>query len=89
MEPTMTMKYALPAIALATLAMPALAADVEFYVVQNIATNKCSVMEQKLSRYPSAFLPTDANTKLIGTASYKTQAEAETSMKADKVCAAK
>ena len=58
---------------------PALAAN-EFYVVRDGASKKCSVVEQK---------PTVATTTLVGTAVYKTQAEAETAMKADKICAAK
>ena len=73
-----TMKYALCGVALAALVTPALAAD-EFYVVQDTATNKCSIVEQK---------PTSATMKLIGTTVYTTQAEAEAGMKAEKVCAA-
>ena len=73
----MTMKYALCGVALAALVTPALAAN-EFYVVQDTATNKCSIVEQK---------PTAATMKVIGTAAYKTQAEAAAGMKADKACA--
>jgi hypothetical protein len=76
---TMNIKYALCAAALAALVTPALAAS-EFYVVQDGASKKCSVVQQK---------PTAATTTLVGTAAYKTQAEAETAMKADKICAAK
>jgi hypothetical protein len=75
----MSMKYALCGVALAALVTPALAAN-EFYVVQDSASQKCSVVEQK---------PTVATIKLVGTAVYKTQTEAETAMKADKICAAK
>jgi hypothetical protein len=75
----MSIKYALCGVALAALVTPALAAN-EFYVVQDTASKKCSIAEQK---------PTVATSTLVGTASYKTQAEAETAMKADKVCAAK
>jgi hypothetical protein len=78
-EMTMKMKYALCAIGLAALVTPAFAAS-EFYVVQDTATNKCSVVEQK---------PTAATTKLVGTTVYKTQAEADIGMKADKICASK
>ena len=84
----MTMKYVLFGIILASLATPALAANVEFYVVKNTTSNKCAIKEQRLSRYPSAFLPTDANTTLVGTTSYKTLVAAKTAMKADSVCAA-
>ena len=75
----MTMKYTLCAIAFAALVTPALAAN-EFYVVQDSATKKCSVVEQK---------PTAATSTQVGTVVYKTQAEADTAMKADKLCAAK
>ena len=75
----MTMKYAMGAIALAMLVTPALAAT-EFYVVQNTATKACTVVEQK---------PTVATSVLINATVYKTQAEAEAGMKADKVCATK
>jgi hypothetical protein len=82
----MTMKCALFGIILASFVTPAFAADVEFYVVQNITSNKCSIKEQKLSQYPSAFLPTDASVKLVGTSSYETRAAAEAAMKADTIC---
>ena len=59
--------------------MPALAAGT-YYVVQNTATKACTVVEQK---------PTVATSVLIGTSVYKTLAEAEAGMKADKVCAPK
>ncbi len=75
----MTMKYAMGAIALAMLVTPALAADA-YYVVQNTATKACTVVEQK---------PTVATSVLVSTTVYKTQAEAEAGMKADKVCAPK
>jgi hypothetical protein len=75
----MSIKYALCGVALAALVTPALAAN-EFYVVQDTASKKCSVAEQK---------PTVATSTLVSTTAYKTQAEAETAMKADKICAAK
>ena len=75
----MSIKYALCGVALAALVTPALAAN-EFYVVQDTASKKCSIVEQK---------PTVATLTLVGTTSYKTQAEAETAMKADKICATK
>jgi len=75
----MNMKFALCAVALASLVTPALAAN-EFFVVQDAATKKCSVVEKK---------PSDATMTLVGTTVYKTQAEADVAMKADKVCAPK
>ena len=74
---TMNIKYALCGVALAALVTPALAAN-EFYVVQDSATKKCSIVDQK---------PTAAALMLVGTTVYKTQAEAEIAMKADKICA--
>jgi hypothetical protein len=76
---TRNMKYALCGVALAALVTPALAAN-EYFVVQDSTTKKCSIVEQK---------PTMATTTPVGTTVYKTQAEAEIGMKADKVCAAK
>jgi hypothetical protein len=75
----MSIKYALCGVALAALVTPALAAN-EFYVVQDTASKKCSIAERK---------PTVATSTLVSTTAYKTQAEAETAMKADKICAAK
>ena len=75
----MSIKYALCGVALAALVTPALAAN-EFYVVQDTASKKCSIAEQK---------PTVATSTLVSTTAYETQAEAETAMKADKICAAK
>jgi hypothetical protein len=78
-EITMNMKYALCGIALAALVTPALAAG-PFYVVQNIATKECSIVEN-IPRV-SAMIP-------VGTAVYKTHSEAEIGMKADNVCRSK
>jgi hypothetical protein len=71
----MMIKYALCGIALAALVTPALAAN-EFYVVQNITTMGCSVVEQR---------PTESTMKQVGEV-YDTQAKAEAAMKADKLC---
>jgi hypothetical protein len=76
---TMNIKYVLCGVALAALVTPALAAN-EFYVVQDTATSKCSIVEQK---------PTAATMKLVGTTAYKTQAEAAAGLAADKACASK
>ena len=62
---------------LAALATPALAQ--EFYIVQDTATKKCTIVDKK---------PT-VTTQTIVTPSgtvYKTRAEAETGMKTVKVC---
>ena len=82
----MTIKCALFGIILASFVTPAFAANVEFYVVQNIASHKCSIKELKLSQYPSEFLPTNASMKLVGTSSYKTWAAAKAAMKSNTIC---
>jgi hypothetical protein len=76
---SMSMKYALCAIAIAALVTPALAAN-EFHVVQDSATKKCTIVEQK---------PTAATMTVVSTSIYKTQAEAEAGLKTIKVCEAK
>ena len=82
----MTMKCAFFGLILASFVTPALAANVEFYVVQNTTPHKCSIKELKLSQYPSEFLPTNASMKLVGATSYKTWSAAKAAMKADTVC---
>jgi hypothetical protein len=59
----------------ASFAMPALAAN-EFYLVQDGASKKCSIVEAK---------PTVTTTTVVGTV-HKTRLEAETAMKAAKSC---
>lgn len=88
-ETTMTVKYVLFGIAFIAFVTPALAAkakNVEFYVVQNVASHKCSIKELKLSQYPSEFLPTNASMKLVGTTSYRSLSAAKAAMKADTIC---
>ena len=57
---------------------PALAAD-EFYVVQDVKTKKCTIVDKK---------PTDTSMTVVSPSgtTYKTRAEAETGMKTVKVC---
>jgi hypothetical protein len=55
---------------------PALAAD-EFYVVQDVKTKKCTIVDKK---------PTTTETTVVGNGVYKTRVEAETGMKTVKVC---
>jgi hypothetical protein len=57
---------------------PALA-QTEFYVVQDTATKKCTIVDKK---------PTVTTTTIVTPAGtiYKTRAEAETGMKSIKVC---
>jgi hypothetical protein len=60
-----------------SLAAPALAAN-EFYLVQDTASKKCSIVEAK---------PTMGTMTVVGLV-HKTKLEAETAMKADKSCVA-
>jgi len=73
----MKMKLITAAALVAAFAMPAFAAD-EYYVVQDTATKKCSIVEA---------VPTISTIKVVGEA-YKTMAEAEAAMKANKSCVA-
>lgn len=57
-------------------AAPAFAAA-EFYVGQDAATKKCSVSEKK---------PDGTKVMMVGKTSFKTKAEAEAAIKADKDC---
>jgi len=68
----MKMKLIVAAALLAAFAIPAFAAN-EFYLVQNTATKKCSVVESK---------PTADTIKVIG-AVHATMEEAQAAMKAD------
>ena len=62
----------------ASFAAPAFAAD-EFYVVQDVKTKKCTVVDKK---------PTESSITVVSPsgAVYKTRTEAETGMKTVKVC---
>jgi len=70
------MKKLLAVAMLAAFVTPALAAD-EFYVVQDVKTKKCTVVDKR---------PTTTETTVVGNGMYKTKVEAETGMKSVKVC---
>jgi hypothetical protein len=72
------MKKLFAATLLIAFVTPALAAD-EFYVVQDVKTKKCTIVDKK----PTA---TTEVTQVGGTTVYKTRTEAETGMKAVKIC---
>jgi hypothetical protein len=76
----MTMKIKLVAAAalVASFAAPAFAAD-EFYVVQDVKTKKCTIVDKK---------PAETSMTIVSPSGtvYKTRAEAETGMKTVKVC---
>ncbi|PAY05304.1 MULTISPECIES: hypothetical protein [Bradyrhizobium] len=63
---------------LAAFVTPAFAAD-EYYVVQDVKTKKCTIVDQK---------PVDTTTTVVSPSGtiYKTRSEAETGMKTVKVC---
>ncbi len=71
-------KYLLAAALIGAFAVPAFAATT-YYVAQDAKTHKCSVSDKK---------PDGTTMMMIGTASYPTQAAAETAMKAAKECKA-
>jgi hypothetical protein len=70
------MKALIAGILVIAFAMPALAAD-EFYVVQDVKTKKCTIVDKK---------PTTTTETVVGNGMYKTRTEAETGMKTVKVC---
>ena len=73
----MKMKLIAAAALLAAFTMPAFAAN-EFYLVQDTATMKCSVVESQ---------STVETIKVLG-AVHETMEQAETAMKAEKTCVA-
>ena len=74
----MKLKMATAALVLAALSLPAFAAD-GFYVVQDVKTKKCTVVDKK---------PTDASMTVVSPSGtiYKSRTEAESGMKTVKVC---
>jgi archaellum component FlaG (FlaF/FlaG flagellin family) len=74
----MKLKIATAAVLIAGFVAPALAAD-EFYVVQDVKTKKCTVVDKK---------PTDTSMTVVSPSGtvYKSRTEAESSMKTVKVC---
>jgi hypothetical protein len=74
-------RLALAATLAAALAVPALAqTTTEYYVVQDTATKKCTIVDKK---------PTTTTTVQVGPAAFKSRTEAETGMKTIKVCETK
>ena len=71
------MKTLLAGVIVVAFAMPAFAAD-EYYVVQDISTKKCTIVDKK---------PTTTTTTIVGDGKvFKTRTEAEAGMKTIKVC---
>jgi hypothetical protein len=77
-ETKMRIKLVAAVALLASFAVPAFAADA-FYVVQDVKTKKCTVVDKQ---------PTGSSMTVVSPAGtvYKTRAEAETGMKTVKVC---
>ncbi|MCK1361818.1 hypothetical protein [Bradyrhizobium sp. 199] len=74
----MKLKIATAALMVTALSLPAFAAD-EFYVVQDVKTKKCTIVDKK---------PTDTSMTVVSPSGtiYKSRTEAESSMKTVKVC---
>ena len=74
----MKLRIASAAVMIAAFSLPAFAAD-EFYVVQDVKTKKCTVVDKK---------PTDTSTTVVSPSGtiYKSRTEAESGMKTVKVC---
>ena len=74
----MKLKLATAAVMIAAFSLPAFAAD-EFYVVQDVKTKKCTIVDKK---------PVDTTVTVVSPSGtvYKTRTEAEASMKTVKVC---
>ncbi|MCG2667398.1 hypothetical protein ACFPFP_10625 [Bradyrhizobium sp. GCM10023182] len=74
----MQLKIATAAVMIAAFSLPAFAAD-EFYVVQDVKTKKCTVVDKK---------PMDTSTTVVSPSGtiYKSRTEAESGMKTVKVC---
>ncbi|MBR1207243.1 MULTISPECIES: hypothetical protein [unclassified Bradyrhizobium] len=74
----MNVKSIVAAALLAAFVTPAFASD-EFYVVQDVKTKKCTIVDQK---------PVDTTTTVVSPSGtiYKTRSEAETGMKSVKIC---
>ena len=77
-EMTMKIKLVTAAALVASFAAPAFAAD-EFYVVQDVKTKKCTIVDKKPAESSMAIVSPSGTV-------YKTRADAETGMKTVKVC---
>jgi hypothetical protein len=77
-EKRMKLRIATAALMIAAFSLPAFAAD-EFYVVQDVKTKKCTIVDRK---------PTDTSVTVVSPSGtiYKSRTEAESGMKTVKVC---
>ena len=74
------MKAIIGAVLLAAFVTPALAAD-EFYLVQDVKTKKCMIVDKKPEATVTTTTVVGGNGKV-----YKTRTEAEGVMKTEKIC---
>lgn len=74
----MKLRIATAAVLIAAFATPVFAAD-EFYVVQDVKTKKCTIVDKR---------PTDTSMTVVSPSGtvYKSRTEAESGMKTVKVC---
>lgn len=74
----MKLRIAIAALMVAAFSLPAFAAD-EFYVVQDVKTRKCTIVDKK---------PTETSMTVVSPSGtiYKSRTEAEAGMKTVKVC---
>ena len=74
----MKLKIVTAALMVAAFSLPAFAAD-EFYVVQDVKTKKCTIVDKK---------PMDSSMTVVSPSGtiYKSRTEAESGMKTVKVC---
>lgn len=63
---------------MATFASTAIAQTTEFYVVQDVKTKRCTIVDKKPA--------TTTEVTILGNTIYKTRTEAEAGMKTVKVC---
>ena len=62
----------------AVVSSAALAQTTEFYVVQDVKTKRCTIVDKRPA--------TTTEVTVLGTTIFKTRAEAETGMRTQKVC---
>ncbi len=72
------MRIAIAAALAAAVSTGALAQTTEFYVVRDVKTKKCTIVDKKPT--------TTTEVTVVGDGVYKTRAEAETGMRSVKVC---
>ncbi len=72
------MRTAIAAVIAAALSTAAFAQTTEFYVVQDVKTKRCTIVDKKPM--------TTTEVTVVGNGVYKTRTEAETGMKTVKVC---